>query len=274
MGPETRHNVQVSAVIPCYNSSAFLADTIQSVIAQTLSEIEIIFVDDGSSDDSVGFIERTIATVPEPAMRLIVQPNAGVAAARNRGISEARGRYVLPLDADDLIEPTMVEECFITLEANPEVAVVYTDRRDFGDIEKIWPAGAFDLERLKYFNQLPYCSMFRRSLWADLGGYRQNVSGFDDWDFWIAAASRGFHGAHLAKPLLKHRRRRDSAMWGIIDRYEELYARIIANNPQAYSGAELEAARGFISDGVPASVLQASKFVFLSRYYEGYPCVS
>jgi glycosyltransferase involved in cell wall biosynthesis len=271
--PNTQQAVNVSVVIPCYNSSEFLAETVRSVVAQTLSDVEIVFVDDGSSDNSVVWIEQVAGACSIPT-RLISQSNAGVAAARNRGISEARGRYVLPLDADDLIEPTMLQECFALLEAAPEIALVYTDRQDFGDIEKIWPAGAYDLERLKYFNQLSYCGMFRKSLWASLGGYRINVSGFDDWDFWIAAALRGFGAAHLPKPLLKHRRRRDSSMWQVLHRYEELYARIMLNNPEAYSRAELEEARRFISSGEPSPVLKASKFVFLSRYYEGYPCAS
>jgi len=269
---DTPHTANVSVVIPCYNSSAFLDETVRSVVAQTLPDIEIVFVDDGSSDNSVASIEQTIACDRPISTRLISQPNAGVAAARNRGISEARGRYVLPLDADDLIEPTMLEECFALLEADSQIALVYTDRQDFGDIEKVRAAGEYDLARLKYFNQLSYCSMYRRSLWAALGGYRPNVSGFDDWDFWIAAALRGFRAAHLPKPLLKHRRRRDSFMWQVLDRYEELYARIMLNNSEAYSDEELEAARRFISKGESSPVLKASRFVFLSRYYEGYPC--
>jgi len=272
--PDIQQAVNVSVVIPCYNSSAFIVETVRSVVAQTLSDIEIVLVDDGSSENGVAWIGQAMTGAGSIPTRLISQSNAGVAAARNRGISEARGRYLLPLDQDDLIEPTMLQECFALLEAAPEIALVYTDRQDFGDIEKIWTAGAYDLGHLKYFNQLSYCGMFRKSLWASLGGYRINVNGFDDWDFWIAAALRGFRAAHLPKALLKHRRRKDSFMWQVLDRYEELYARIMLNNSEAYSDAELAAARRFISSGDPSPVLKASKFVFLSRYYEGYPCAS
>jgi glycosyltransferase involved in cell wall biosynthesis len=266
--------MNVSVVIPCYNSSAFLAETIRSVAGQTLSDIEIVFVDDGSSDSTVALIKQTIRGASSISMRLITQPNGGVAAARNKGISEARGRYILPLDADDLIEPTMLKECFALMEADSQIALVYTDREDFGDIQKLWTAGAYDLQRLKYFNQISYCSMFRKSLWAELGGYRLNVSGFDDWDFWIAAALGGFRAAYLPKALLKHRRRSDSFLWQLLDRYEELYARIILNNPEAYTAEELEAAQRFTSRNEPSAVLKASKFVFINRYYEGYPFVS
>jgi len=263
----------VSVVIPCYNSSVYIAQTVESVMAQTLRDIEIVFVDDGSQDHTADAIRQIIAGASRIPMKLICQSNAGVAAARNRGIAEARGRFVLPLDADDLIENTMLEECFVRLEAEPETAIVYTNRHDFGDIDKDEEAGVFELERLKYFNQLTYCSMFRKSMWTALGGYRVNVSGFDDWDFWIAAALCGYRAAHIPRSLVNHRRRRDSTLWGLLDRYEALFARIMLNNAGAYSRAELEAARRFDLHKESSPILKASKFVFLNRYYEGYPCV-
>jgi hypothetical protein len=112
--------------------------------------------------------------------------------------------------------------------------------------------------------------MFRKSMWEELGGYRTNVSGIDDWDFWIAASLRGFRARHLPKPLLIHRRRHDSFLWEILDQYETLFAQLILNNPKAYSTEEVESADRFISLGAASSMLQASKFIFLSRYYEGY----
>ena len=89
----------VTVVIPCFNSGATLTQTVESVKAQTYKNIEIIVVDDGSTD------VLTIATIDGLAkVRIIRQENAGLSAARNRGFSEARGEYVLPLDADDWLE--------------------------------------------------------------------------------------------------------------------------------------------------------------------------
>ena len=262
--------VKVSVVIPCFNSSAFLAETVASVLAQTLRDCEIVFVDDGSTDDTRPIIEHLMAACADRPMHLVSQTNAGVAAARNRGIAEARGRYVLPLDADDLIAPTMLEECAVLLDADAEIAVVYTDRRDFGDVDGEWPAGKFALGHLKYFNQIAYCSLFRRSMWEDLGGYRVNVTGFDDWDFWVAAAARGYRGKHLPKPLLRHRRHRQSHLWRIVGEYERLHARIILNNRGAYSAAEVEIADRFLREGTASALLTSARIVFLGRYYAGY----
>src|SRR5262245_39908172 len=94
----------VSVVIPSYNSAAYLPAAIDSVLAQTARDLEVIVVDDGSTDDTPDVVARY-----GPPVRGIRQANAGVAAARNRGIAEARGRYIAFLDADDTWEPVKLE---------------------------------------------------------------------------------------------------------------------------------------------------------------------
>jgi glycosyltransferase involved in cell wall biosynthesis len=257
-------------VIPCYDSERFVRETVGSVLRQTVRDFEIILVDDGSRDRTCEVVEDLIRANGDRAIRLLRQPNGGVASARNRGIAEARGRYILPLDADDLIAPTLLEECAAALDAEERAAVVFTDRRDFGAVDEEWRAGVFELERLKYLNQIGACSMFRREMWAALGGYRTNVDGFDDWDLWIAAAARGFRGHHVPKPLWLHRVREGSLLTRILPGYERLYARIILNHREVYSPAEVEAAARFLSEGAPSAMLSASKFLTL-RYSEGRP---
>ena len=260
----------VSVVIPCYNSAHFLPDTLQSVFAQTVENPEIIVVDDGSVDHTRAYIEGVMARHPDRRLRLLTQANGGVASARNLGIAAAQGPYILPLDADDLIEPTMLASCAAVLDKEAHVSIVYTDRCDFGDVEQVYAAGIFALERLKYFNQIAYCSLFRKSMWEDVGGYRPNVSGFDDWDFWIASAARGFQGKHLPEPLVRHRRHRSSQLWTVIDNFEALFAQIILNNQTVYSSKEVQMAMRFIEHGERSALLRSSKFVFMHRYYEGY----
>jgi glycosyltransferase involved in cell wall biosynthesis len=258
--------MKVSVVIPCYNSSAYLRETLESVFAQTLRDFEIVLVDDGSTDGTQGLIERLAAENPGGTLRFVFQANTGVAGARNRGISMARGRYILPLDADDLIAPTMLESCAAVLDAEPDITLVYTDREEFGDVEATWKAGQYDLARLKYFNQMSYCSMYRRAMWEALGGYRLNVNGFDDWDFWIAAAARGMRGRHVPGALLKHRKRKDSQMLQIVNGYEALFAKIILNNRETYSAHEVKAAEALVSTGEVAPFLRSAKFIFMGHF--------
>lgn len=268
---QKRTTPKVSVVVPCFNSQAYLRETLLSIIEQTLTNVEIVLVDDGSSDDTQAIIQQFIAQHPQRLFQMISQENLGVAAARNAGIAASNGTYILPLDADDLIEPSMLSACAERLDKDPRLSVIYTDRKDFGDIDQTLTAGEYKLERLKYFNQLSYCCMYRKSAWESVGGYRSNVSGFDDWDLWIAMALKGHLGAHIDKPLLLHRRHRRSQLWDIIDRYERLFSQIIVNNSAAYNSDEVKMASKFIKDGTPSRIVSLSKLIFMGRYYEDYP---
>ena len=258
--------IKVSVIIPCFNASAWIAETVESVVAQTLREFEVVLVEDGSTDDTRSVIVRLIAQYSDHAMRLLLQDDVGLAAARNHGISAARGRYILPLDADDQIAPTMLQACADALDDQPDTAIVFTDRQDFGELQGCHAAGRYELARLKYFNQISYCSLYRREVWEAIGGYRVNVNGFDDWDFWVAAAVRGFRGHHLPQPLHRHRRRGGSFLMRIADDYERLFATIILNNREAYSETEIAAASRYLTSGQPAGLLQWSKRIFRERF--------
>jgi glycosyltransferase involved in cell wall biosynthesis len=258
--------MKVSVVVPCFNSAAWIDETVASLVQQTLLDMEVVFVDDGSTDDTRGKLTSAIATYPERSMRLVSQPNRGLAHARNAGISQSRGRYILPLDADDVLMPVMLETCARVLDEHPETMIAFTDREDFGVLQGVHRAGTFELSRLKYFNQISYCSMYRREVWSEINGYRSNVNGFDDWDFWVAAAARGFRGHHIPLALHRHRRRAGSFLTRIIEDYERLFATIILNNREAYGIEEVEIAARYIASGESASLLQASKRIFTERF--------
>jgi glycosyltransferase involved in cell wall biosynthesis len=263
--------ISVSVIIPCFNSARYLRETVESIWAQTYQDIEIILIDDGSTDETSMLIFELINTENKCQMQIMYQTNAGVAAARNSGIALAQGEYILPLDADDLIHPSMLADCLSIFNSQNDVLLVYTDRQDFGDNAQYRDAGIFELARLKYFNQISYCGLYRKCLWGELGGYKSNVSGFDDWDFWIAAALNGAKAYHLPKAYLLHRRHKDSQFWHLLSRYEELYARIILNNVKAFSDSEQTIAREFLNRGTSASLLSSTRFIFLGQYYAGYP---
>jgi glycosyltransferase involved in cell wall biosynthesis len=263
--------VSITVVIPCYNSAQFLMETVNSVLQQKGCDFEIMLVDDGSSDATSEIISQLVSRHPHVMINRLYQKNQGVAAARNYGIRQAKGRYIFPLDADDLIGGQGLKEAANLLDTDPKISVVYGDRQDFGDIQAYWPAGKYALEYLKYFNQFSYCCMYRKSIWQELGGYSENVDGFDDWDFWIAMLSNGYQGAYIAKPLLQHRRHSSSQLWGILDRYESLFSQIILNNEALYSVKEKQAAQQFIDTGKSSSTIRLSKRIFIEQYYKKYP---
>jgi len=228
---------RVSVVIPCYNYARYLPEAVASVLAQTFTDVEIVIVDDGSTDDSLAVAERLAAAHPG-RIRVIAQPNAGQPAiSRNRGIAEARGTYVLCLDADDKIAPTMLERCVDLLDARPEIAIAYTDRRDFDGVEAIVQAGDYDFSRLRFANHISYCALFRRTVWEAVGGYRTNVKGCEDWDLWVAAGARGHFGARIPEPLFWYRRHDTGVYQEALEHFAERQLQIVLNNREAYPAA-------------------------------------
>lgn len=121
----------ISVVIPLYNKEKQIANTLRSVFAQTYTDYEIIVVNDGSTDNSVAVVE----SLNDPRIRLVHQKNAGVSAARNRGIEEARGEYIALLDGDDEWKPILLESMLALAKKYPSCNVFagnYTQVDDSG----------------------------------------------------------------------------------------------------------------------------------------------
>lgn len=120
----------ISVIIPLYNKAASIGQTLRTVLGQTFQDFEVIVVDDGSTDGG----SDVVCAVDDARIRLVCQPNAGVSAARNRGVSEARGEFVAFLDADDLWRPTYLETQFALTCKYPDCAVFATNY-EFRDAE-------------------------------------------------------------------------------------------------------------------------------------------
>ena len=254
---------KISIIIPCYNQSHYLTDAVKSILSQTFQDFEIIIVNDGSTDCTQEVCKTIVKDNVNFQIHLINQENSGLSAARNAGILLARGEYVLPLDADDKIALTMLEECIKILEQNKFISIVYTDRQDFGEIEQTVVAGEFTIDTIKYFNQISYCSMYRKSMWKEIGGYKSQIkpSG-EDWDFWVTAASKGYIGFHIHKPLFKYRRRSNGLFQEVNKSYEKIFAQIILNNLDVYSQDEIEDARNVILYGANTLIFNISARLF------------
>ena len=190
----------VTVVIPCFNSGATLSQTVESVKAQSYENIEIIIVDDGSNDAlTITAIDRL------SGVRVIRQKNAGLPAARNIGFSEARGEYVLPLDADDWLEADAVAQLTATLEINQQFAFVFSHIQLEGESSGVLKKSYNFFEQL-FSNQMPYAILIRRAIWEDIGGYDETMrKGYEDWEFNIRLGGSGHYGAVVPKPLFHYR---------------------------------------------------------------------
>lgn len=180
----------VSVVIPCFNHGVYLLEAINSVLDSTYSELEIIIVDDGSTDNS-GEVAREIVSKHENIF-YIYQKNQGLSAARNRGIKEARGEFILPLDADDKISSQYIEQAFKVLKNDQGMKVVYCKAEFFGRKCESWDLKKFSLKDLAYSNMIFCCALFRKVDWKNAGGYSSElIGGWEDWEFWISMLKNG-----------------------------------------------------------------------------------
>ena len=177
----------LSVIIPCYNHGKFLDEAVGSVEAQTFRDLEIVVVNDGSTDR---FTRRRLAEFARPSARVLHVPHGGKAAAVNAGIRESSGRYLLVLDADDRIAPTYAQKGVRVLEERPEVGVVYCDAELFGKKSGPWPLPEFDLELMLRRNLIFATAFFRREDWEAVGGFDVDVRN-EDYDFWLSLLERG-----------------------------------------------------------------------------------
>jgi len=180
-----------SIVIPCYNQAKYLEETVQSALASTHSMLEVIIVNDGSTDESEEVAEKL--TQKFTNVTLLNQKNGGVAQARNTGIEFARGKYILPLDGDDLISPNYLKAAIEVLEQSSEAKVVYSKGVKFDQKDTYsWKLKPFSRYQLARDNMIFVSGVFRKSDWKACGGFSEDMKfGREDWEFWIKMLKSG-----------------------------------------------------------------------------------
>jgi glycosyltransferase involved in cell wall biosynthesis len=213
----------VSIVTPSLNQGRFIEDTVKSVLGQDYPRVEYLVVDGGSTDQTLDVLRRH-----DGALRFVSEPDAGQAAAINKGFRATSGEILGWLNADDLYEPTAVSEAVAYLRANPETAMVYGDARhvdaegrDLGPCSYVEPA---NLERL--IHEVDYivqpASFFRRSAFEAAGPLDESLHWALDYDLWIKIARR-FPIGYLPRPLARYRLTGENkTALGRFDRFAEL----------------------------------------------------
>lgn len=205
-------NPLVSIVIPTYNRRQYVADAIESCLAQTYRNCEIIVVDDGSSDGSEDFLQARYGD----RVHYIYQDNQGPGIARNRGIEAARGEFIHFLDADDQLHERKIEIGLEAFQSHPQVSIIYTHYQQVAsDGSTPVSTGPFEgysddvyceLLRQTGCRILTSSSMFRSAALRAVGGFAHDVKfrSAEDWDLFLRLALRfRFHG--IDEPLVYRR---------------------------------------------------------------------
>lgn len=199
--------VRLSVIIPCYNMGSFLADAIESVEQYKGNNIEMLIMNDGSTDPETLAILKQLE---EKGYNVIHQQNQGLAMARNNAIAQCKGEYYLPLDADNKIRPAYIEKGIAILDANPDVGIVYGDAQYFGEKSGKWKSKKFSMVSLLRGNYIDACVVARKKAWEQTGGYDKNISPLADWEFHISVAEAGWKLHYINEVMFDYRVRNDS----------------------------------------------------------------
>jgi glycosyltransferase involved in cell wall biosynthesis len=201
--------MSITVVIPAYNASKYIAETLTSVLAQTLPPDEVLVIDDGSTDDTADVAEGF-----GPPVRVIRRKNARQAASRNFGVQEAKSEWVAFMDSDDLWTVDKLEKQMLELARNPKADLCYTARIHFveSDGHKTWrkvipvpPAEGIRKALFRNTTFLPSSVVVRRSAFLAAGGFATHFKVVEDWDLWLRMLHSGTVFAACQEPLMQYR---------------------------------------------------------------------
>jgi glycosyltransferase involved in cell wall biosynthesis len=199
---------KVSIVVPSYNHARYIESTISSILNQDYKNLEIIVIDDGSTDSSVSILK----TFGEKIV-LVLQQNQGQAATRNNAIKLATGEFIAFLDSDDLYMPCKISSQIKTFEMDNSLALVYTDfliiNEDGAIVREVkCPSPAQKTMAFDVLSGNFICNasvMLRKKCFETEGYFDESVAPAADGDMWLRLLTRNFIFGHIAKPLVKYR---------------------------------------------------------------------
>lgn len=198
--PPAATDFDITVIVAGRNCAPFLEEAIRSALNQSHAPSQVIYSDDASLDDSLAIAHGL-------GVRVIASPaHEGVCAARNRGLAMARSRWVLHLDADDLLPREYLASRAATLAAHPQATFCYGPAQEFGARAVYWQAPEWDVPRLWCDNYINTSTLVRRDALLDAGGWQEGIGTAWDWDLWLRLAQRGYAGVGDVREPLGYRR--------------------------------------------------------------------
>ncbi len=200
---------QISVVIPVYNRAKVFGEALESVVLQTYRPLEIIVVDDGSTEEIRPICDSILKKHESAGVHFVYlrQENSGAPAARNRGLQSATGAYVIFWDADAVGNTDMLEKMYTTLQECPRASFVYSNFL-FG--KRVMRGKTFSFEELKKRNYIMSTSLIRKS---DVVSWDETLKRFQDWDLWLTMASQGKKGVWIDEVLFQIEAGGSMSLW-------------------------------------------------------------
>lgn len=189
----------ISVIIPTFNYGTFLGDCLNSVGTQTYKNVEIIVVDDGSADDTA----KVTAAYPE--VKYVYQENAGVSAARNKGLALSRGEFVAFIDADDYWAADKLAKQMAFMSENPEYGIVFTGQKNFFDNEKVRNNAKAVFIADKEVKVAIQSALIKREVFERYGGFKEELKYSEDTE-WVMRIRMGGVKTYLLDEILTFRR--------------------------------------------------------------------
>lgn len=202
------HNPKVTVLMPAYNAGKYIAEAIRSVLGQSFADFELLIVDDGSSDNTLGVVH----SFKDPRIRLLVQENKGISQALNSGLQAARGAYIARFDADDICFPQRLDRQVLFLDGHPAYLVIGSDAEYISEngehLFNFRCAGHSHKEiQENLYSHCPFIHsavMYRKEAILRAGGYSLHAHNFEDYLLWVQLEKWG-KCYNLPEPLIKVR---------------------------------------------------------------------
>lgn len=225
---------KVSVIIPCYNQSEYIEEAILSVVNQTYPNIEIICIDDCSSDNSAQIIKSLVEQYKNIVFLSNIE-NVGVVKSRNKAVEVSTGQYILPLDGDDIISESYIEKAVKILEEKPDIGICYCRARFIGEKSGEWLLPKFDSDKLLYSNHIFASALFRKADFIVAGGYKDYMKdGFEDWDLWLSFVEMGLSAYKINEILFSYRQKAESRSHLANKKDMELRQELLKHHPKLY----------------------------------------
>ncbi len=249
------HDPLISVVIPSYKKGKHLAECVESFVAQTYKNIEILIVNDGSPDNTSEVARSLISGFPQTKISLLEKANGGVSDARNYGLKRANGRVVMTMDGDDRVKPHYLETALRELRQHGG-DIFRPCQENFGkENAGTWTPQPYDRYFIRYDNCFPTPSVFDKRLFDLSGGFKVYLGYGEDWEFWISCSRQSPNVVASPEFLTCYRMNDDGIAAQFIEgKWQDLFAVIAIANEDLYSVKEVLHAHQRVPLSAPANI--------------------